>query len=564
MKRFSILLTLLVLAVIVAACAPAPTPIPTAAPPTAAPKPVPTAAPPTAAPQPTSAPPTAASPAPVAPTAVASPTITTGGILRLARSGDTQGWDPIQVSSNPSSWALDLVYGRLARVNDDATGMSPDLASSWDVATDGKSITYRLRSGLKNSDGTPFTASDVLFSLQRYQTDSPQKSLLAGRTFTSPDANTVIVTSQDPAPTMLSDVSTVLMYPKAYFDRVGKDGLMKMPLSTGPFMLKSWEPGTVAHLVRNPNYWDQPKPYLDGVDLMVVGDSNTQSLKLQAGEIDAAINLPITAAQDFGTSKDVYLVSKALKSSVVMMMNQTNPSQAWFKNVQVRQAINYAIDKTAIIKGALHGYATPMTTPLSVGQYVDPNGKPWPYDPAKAKDLLKAAGYEKGFTTTLLTNGNDPVFVSAATIVKNNLQAVGITVNLQPLDYAAARAAVVTAAGGATTTYEMALIYAYTNDSLDQGGIFRFCCVGNVPPSMSNRTGFDDPAIDALWAQSQIEGDPVKRAALFKQMQALVWDAAPHAFLWNDMSRAGARSKVRNFTITPTSYHPVTNVWMSK
>lgn len=489
-----------------------------------------------------------------------------GGSLVMLRAEDTGGWDPLFASSNATLWMNDLVYGTLVRSTTDATDFTGDIAESWEVDPSGKKITFELREGITFSDGTPLTVDDVTFAFDRLLHD-PESGLASvypeGTTVDAEGESTIVIATPDVTPSLLSQLSTVRIYSKAHFEEVGKEQFALEPLGSGPFVLDEWRAGEAVNLVRNENYWDQPKPYLDSVEIRVVADANARALQIQSGDADIALDIPLNQLVTMGKDPAFKTITSEIKGRGILLLNHANPEQPAFRDLKVREAINYAIDKQAIIDGVFFGYASPMSSVLTGGVLEDPDREPWPYDVEKAKSLMAESGYPNGFTTEFVVSAGDQVSEGTATIIQANLAEIGISVELLPLEPGAARSAVVNDDGSGTFTYEMGLVQ-YTNDAVDDGGIFRFCCVASVGNRNSARTHYENPDVDALYLAAESEGDPAVRKEMYKDLQEMVWQDAPFGFLYNLQARAVTSSEVEGFEITATGYHPLTEVRVSR
>src|SRR5579871_3478759 len=266
-----------------------------------------------------------------------------GGTLKFARTADVADW--YYNLDNPSIWAWPLVNLPLVNDNADATALVGAAADKWEVQDDSTVFTFHLRKGLKFSNGADITSKDVLDSFQRAVADpkSTLKSRMPEAHFAAPDPDTFVITLAQAYPSFLeSTVSSVGIYP------AGSDptAMGNSPISSGPFMVAEWRKGQVARLVRNANYWNQPYPCLDEVQLMVVGDPATQALQLQAGQIDIAQDLPPSQLATLRNAPGVKIaVYPSLAEELIRLQRVKQPA---FGDINVRKAMNYAIDKKAI------------------------------------------------------------------------------------------------------------------------------------------------------------------------------------------------------------------------
>jgi peptide/nickel transport system substrate-binding protein len=242
------------------------------------------------------------------------------------------------------------------------------------------------------------------------------------------DDKTVVFTMDDPTPTFVElHANLAPIFPKGS----SREAMNEKPLSGGPFVLDSWQKGQQFVLKRNPYYWNQPYPCLDEVDVVVVGDSNTQALQLQAGQIDIAQDIPPNQIQTLQNTPGVTVPTFPTWASTLVRLNRNK--QPAFQDVNVRQAMNYAIDKQGIIDTVLFGTGQVMDSELPrTPNYVPQT--PYAYDVEKAKQLMAASQYPNGFSTTILTAAGDSLENGIAAIVKDNLAAIGIQVEIQQVE----------------------------------------------------------------------------------------------------------------------------------
>jgi ABC-type transport system substrate-binding protein len=257
-----------------------------------------------------------------------------GGTLTFARSADVSGW--YYQSNNPTIWAWPLVSLSLVRNKIDASGLEGAAAESWEASPDSKKFTFHLRKGLKFSDGSPVTSADVVDSFNASLADpqNVQHGIWPKDTkFSAPDDATFVIEIGDTQPAFVDNVlSQVGIYPKASKPA----DLAVKPISAGPFILADWQKGQKVVLKRNPYYWNQAYPCLDEVDLVVIGDSATQALQLQAGQIDIAEELPPNQLESLRKSPGVTVpVFPTLAEELIRLQRKKQPA---FDDKNVRQA----------------------------------------------------------------------------------------------------------------------------------------------------------------------------------------------------------------------------------
>ena len=469
--------------------------------------------------------------------ATAAGAVTRGGTMTYGRYADSLFLDPVLNDANVDIWILSNLYDTLLLPTDDGKGVQPGLASAYAVAPDGQTITLTLRDGIMFSDGSPITAEDVKWSLDRAR--DPKEGIwnFIDESIGSvdiKDPKTVVLTLKHPDPAIVAGLSVfnngimpkklVEAMPGATLDDKAK-AFAEHPVGSGPFAFVSWSRGQEMKLVKNQHYWrpgadGKPLPYLDGVTFEVLPDDATRLLKVQSGELDGAEFVPFSRVEElkadpkldmalFPSTKVAYgtfNVRPKLKSGA------DNP----LSNVKVRQALNYAADKDAIIAIVTHDVGTPMSsftssaTPLHSG-----TGTEFPADPAKAKALMKEAGFDKGFGFPVLVLAGNVDEIGIATALQQMWADLGVTLEIQQVDNATLTARF------REGDFSMRLGY-WTDDIADPSEIASY--FGYYPNIQAQHSGWNEPAFNTLFEASQRELDPAKRADQYAKMQALYRD----------------------------------------
>ncbi|MCB8878135.1 ABC transporter substrate-binding protein [Acidisoma silvae] len=492
----------------------------------------------------------------LSPIARADDTPKRGGILTMARIADVVSFEPVVPSDNMSIWAKLLIFQLLVRTNPSGDGVVPDLATSWDISDDKRTYTFHLNPKATFSDGTPVTSEDVAFSFGRtvYDKDSPWGSLFPKLTMETPDVHTIIFKlQQDWAPFLAAaSLHGAAIVPKAYFNKVGVNVFADKPIGSGPFLLTEWKKGDSVTFGRNPHFWDPNRPYLDGVVLSIVADDNVRMLKAQSGEIDIGTQVPFNQVDKLkhASGLDIQIVPYTRIDWI-----QFNEKLPVFQDVKIRQAINYAVDKEAIIKAVLFGYGEVPTTFLPKMFMADVTDKPYPYDLAKAKELMAASSMPTGFTVKCLINSGDTIFAQVAQIVQQMLLPLGIKISIQPEEGNTVFAQ--TSAG----QYEMAQGYM-TSDIFDPCELVAFAGAGDEG-SDSVWTFYNNPKVDQLATAALGELDEAKRRGIYLDMQRQVFADAPYLWLYWTPAITAMRDNVHGFRVLPTGNYWLEDVWKS-
>jgi peptide/nickel transport system substrate-binding protein len=325
------------------------------------------------------------------------------------------------------------IFEGLTRVGGDGK-VHPALAKSWSVDDAGLVYDFMLQQGVRFHDGTKFDADDVKFSLDRARAPgsiNAQKSLFAM-------IESVEVIAPDHVRIILSQRVADFPFNMAWGDAVivapeSAEKNASFPIGTGPFKFSRWQKGTGIHLLKNPDYWGEPVS-LDWVKFNIVPDSAASYAALMAGDLDGFTNFPAPELlRQIGKDKRFNIVVGETEGETILGINNQKPP---FDNVLVRRAISHAIDREAIITGAMFGHGTPIGSFFSPADpaYVDLLGMS-NFDPKLAKDLLAQAGYPDGFSTTIKLP--PPYYARrGGEIIASQLRAVGIETKIQYMEWA--------------------------------------------------------------------------------------------------------------------------------
>jgi peptide/nickel transport system substrate-binding protein len=418
---------------------------------------------------------------------------------------------------------------------------APDLAASWTTSADGLSWTFKLREGVKWSDGKPFTADDVAFTFN----DIVLKPDLGAQNRGNFSAVTS-VTAVDPTTVRFdlsrkfSALTSYLAYnsgivPKHVLsaDPLKTNSFNKgIPVSTGPFKVEKYTSGQSVSLVRNENYFGT-KPYLDKVVFTVVPDANTQIAQALSGDLSIMILDDKAAVARVKSAGNLAVVSRPLVQYYWLALNQTDPR---FTDVRVRQAFVHAIDRQAIIKSVELGYGSIANSAITpaLKAYFDPSlSSKYPYDPQKAKDLLAAAGWTPGAGGVLTKDGKPFQFTMDVgqkgvlepvnALIQQDLKKVGVVADLNTMEWNSYIQKVVvrreyTASVNWWTYPSDPDVFPYYASSAAGKGF-------NIP-------GFKDAKLDDLLVQGQGASDLEARKAVYKQLQSYMSETLPYLFLW--------------------------------
>ena len=481
--------------------------------------------------------------------------------LVISIAADPTGFDPEAVANNTSGFIMATVFDSLVRYKPGTTEVEPGLAKSWDISPDGLTYTFHLRTGIKFHDGTPFNAAEYIKTLDRQlKKDDPNTIYKTGpvegyedftfgsvTSYSALDDNTVQFKLKAPSAAFLNSLAMVWNGVVSYdaAAKFGKD-FRNNPVGTGPFIFREWKSRDQIVLDANPDYWNG-KPKLDRIVFKVYPESQAALLALQRGEtqIMGDVATPVIPALR-ADPKIVVLTQPGLAVNGMAMPNDTPP----FDDKRVRQAMNYAVDKNAIIKALYGGLAVPMVSPLPEAQWgFDKSLKGYAYDPAKARQLLAAAGVKPGLKIELLSyntpRGYNPAGADLAVALQGYFRKVGIEVDIRKLDMGAFLASV------RSGNYHGLFLTGWSGDNGDPDN-FVGELWGSYGMPVNDTSHYKNPKVDALMQQAAAEVDHAKRIQMYNQIQAMILDDAPWVFVNSSLQVRAARKEVKGFGLNPT------------
>lgn len=475
-------------------------------------------------------------------TALTAASCTTGGSGGPGASGsdstfdiaigiDMDTLDPPQMTTTTVANVVDYSVETLTKLAKSGKTV-PGLATSWHVSQDGQTMTLHLRKGVTFSDGTKFDAKAVKFNLDRLldpKVNSPQRAPYTSisRVDAPNDATIVLHLSHpDPAlPSALSASSSGLVSPTS----INKDGNsyknVVHPVGTGPYKFDSYQQGDQVVFSKNPSYWGR-KPYYKKVVFHIVPEDATRESLVRAGQVDMAVLPPVADIHQLQSSSDTNVLMAPSDRTIFMAMKTpTGPLQ----DPMVREAVNYAVNKKAIIKHVLFGAAQEMTSPVapSVDGYCRTGS--YPYDPKKAKQLLAKAGVKHLTLTVGTPTGRYLQDKQATDAIAGNLRSVGIKTNVRTMDWSSYLAATdVPASKQKFDAHLLGWAPAFL-DSSQQLLQFRS---DQAPPAGLETSLYKNSKVDSLSAKASTELNPQQRRADYCEAYKQIWKDAPWLFLW--------------------------------
>jgi peptide/nickel transport system substrate-binding protein len=463
--------------------------------------------------------------------------------LVIANAVKVDTLDPAVNSVNESIWMTQNIYSRLIQPNATGTALQPDLAASWKISSDGLTYTFTIRKA-KWSDGSDLTAEDARFSIDRSMHFKGGWGFLldAVKSVTAPGPQTLVITLKRPHAPLLADLAmyAYAIVPKKAVQAQGAAKFFLKPISSGPFMVSSLKKDSEVVLTANPN-WYGKKPNVKTVRIVISPNDNSRVLLLQNKQVDVIENPPGNLIDQLNKNPD--LQSDLFPSTRVDFI-QLDEHFAPFKDKFVRQALNYAIDRNAIVKLAYSGHATPGSSYMPYKMlYWNASLKPYPYDLAKAKALLAKSKYPKGFTCFLIEVTNDVAGNATAVVIKSELAKLGITVNIKTYE-------LLTAYGKEDGGHSQMGQRYWTNDIIDPDEVTTFA-VDPKGGANSFSSYWGNPRATALVHKARAERNDAKRRAMYYEIQKIVYNESPFLVLDYSPYRYAHGKWVHGFHASP-------------
>jgi glutathione transport system substrate-binding protein len=433
--------------------------------------------------------------------------------------------------------------------------MVPVLAESYEASKDGLVYTVKLRKGVKFHDGTDFNAAAVKVNLDRVT--NPDNKLKRYGLYNDNIAKTEAVddytvrftlkTAFSPFIAQLAHPSTVMISPAALKQWGNKD-IAFHPVGTGPFKFVEWKATDYLKVAKFDGYWRKGYPKVDTITWKPVVDNNSRAALMQTGEAHFTFPVPYEVAEVLKTKPDLEVVAAP---SIVLRYLAMNTQQKPFDNLKVRQAIGYAINKDALAKVAFSGYATPALGVAPQGVEYAVKLGPWPYDVAKAKQLLTEAGYPNGFETELWSGYNNTTAQKVTQFIQQQLQQVGIRTKITLLEAGQRVERVESWQDPATAPVRLYYIGWSTSTGEADWALRPLLYGESWPPKLSNNAYYKNPKFDADIKNAQLTTDSAEKAKLYKDAQEVAWNDAPWAPLVVEQLLSAHNKKLSGVYVNP-------------
>jgi peptide/nickel transport system substrate-binding protein len=494
---------------------------------------------------------------------LASPALaqTPPNVAIVGQIAEPKSLDPAAVTAVNDFRILVNVYDGLTRYRDGTLEVEPALAESWEISDDGKTYTFKLRSGVTFHDGSDFNAEAVKFNFDRMlKEDHPFHDtgpfplaffFSAVEEVNVIDDMTVEFKLNAPYAPFLSNLAypTGLIVSPAAVEEYGKE-FGRHPSGTGAFKFEEWEANAKVVVSRNEDYWDGAAP-LEAIVYRPITDANTRIAEMLAGGLDIMVEVPPDSLSQFRDNADYKVLEQAGPHVWFLILNL---KEGPFSDKLVRQAANYAIDKKALTENVLQGTADIAAgpTPPAFAWAYDESLDPYPYDPEKAKELLKEAGYSGEEVTFYVTEGGSGMLdpIAMGTAIQADLQKVGMTVNIETYEWNTFLDKVNPGLEGKADMAEMAWM---TNDP-DTLPYLTLRSEAFPDKGGFNSGYYSNPKVDELLNAAREATDQDERAKLYKEMQQIVREDAPWVFVANWKQNAVTKASVENFKLQPSFF----------
>ncbi|MGD6800991.1 ABC transporter substrate-binding protein [Rossellomorea vietnamensis] len=483
--------------------------------------------------------------------------------LIFGRGGDSVGLDPITVTDGESFKVTKNIFETLVEFGEQDTEIQAGLAKEWDVAEDGLTYTFTLQEGVKFQDGTDFNADAVVFNFERWMNGTADEFPYYGSMFggfkgdeghviqevNAVDESTVEFKLKRPQAPFLKNLAMSMFSiasPTAVEELGDKFAKQPTDAGTGPFKFVEWKENDRIVLEKNEDYWQEDLPKLDQIIFKSIPENSARLNALMSGEIDLADGINPSDAEKITSDENLQLYERpSLNVGYLGLTNTREP----FNNPKVRQALNHAVNKQAIIDAFFEGKADPAKNPMPPvinGYNEDIEG--YEFDLDKAKELLAEAGYPDGFEMELWAMPVPRPYMPDGQKVAEAIQAdfakIGVEAEIVSFEWA-------TYLDKASKGEADAFLLGWTGDNGDADN-FLYTLLDKDNIGSNNYAYYSNDELHDLLIEAQTEVDEDKRAELYKQAQEIIHEDAPWIPLAHSTPLLAGSAKVKNFLPHPT------------
>jgi peptide/nickel transport system substrate-binding protein len=459
------------------------------------------------------------------------------GTVTVAQSKDVTTLNPTQDTQKFQRRVRKHIFDALTAydVNNNPV---PRLAERWEQVNP-TTWRFHLRPNVKFTNGEPLNAEAIKITLEANQTAPSRNAGAFGRIFAEArvvdDLTVDLVTKEPYAWVLPLTADTMFIVPPKHYADVGLEGFADKPVGTGAYKLDAWRKGDRVILAANADFWGGT-PKAEKVIFWAIPDNGTRVAALLNGDADIIAGLPPIQADRVEKSDVAHVVAGPSSAQPIWMGLMTNRKP--LDDVRVRRAINYAVNKDALVDKLLRGYGNVTSQACAQGTVCfNPNIDPYPYDPAKARQLLAEAGSPSA-EITLQVSPIVSQHKEVGLAVAQDLRAVGITVNVMDEEWSQMAAKLFNRKNNRADAGDAFLIYSAAGPDVEM-----------LQPSLYGSSGifnwnfYSNDRLDALLSDAEKELDPSKRKALFMEVNQIVHDDAPKLFLYEPLSLWGVSNK---------------------
>ncbi len=484
----------------------------------------------------------------------------------LAIGGQPDALDPYNTNTTLTQALLKNFYQGLYGFDKDLN-IVPVLAESHTVSKDGLTYDFKLRQGVKFHDGTPFNAEAVKATLERAV--NPENKLARHNQFnriakvdaTGPFA--VRITLKEPFAPFINSLAhpSAGMISAAALKKYGNKDIGFNPVGTGPFVFVEWKQTDFVKMKKFDGYWRKGYPKVDTVTWKPVLENNTRAAMLQTGEADFATPLPYEQAGELQKNPKLTVVTAP---SIITRYVSFNMLQKPFDDLRVRQAINYAINKEALAKVAFSGFAFPAQGVVPQGVRYAHKMDPHPYDPKKARELLKEAGYPNGFESVLWSAYTTTTAQKTIQFLQQQFSQVGIKVTVQALEPGQRTEWVQTAPDPKTAKVRM--YYAGWSASTGEAdwALRPLLSTEAWPPKLNNTAYYSSKVVDDAIAGALRSVDEKEKTELYRKAQEQIMKDLPWAPLVTEQSIYATSKRLSGVYVMPDGNVNMDEIAVSK
>jgi peptide/nickel transport system substrate-binding protein len=478
-----------------------------------------------------------------------------GGTLISAQTTEATGLDPQLVAALSRSRRSPLMYNQLVRFDGSMTP-TPELAESWETSKDGLTWTFKLRQGVKFHDGQEMTSADVKFTFDRLFEKSPGKSDFIAVDKVEPAGKYAVkFVTKEPFAGMLAALGGFwgFIISEAGIKKYGD--LNKAALGTGPYMFEDWKVEQQLTLKKNPHYFKKGLPRVDELVVRTIPDEANIVAALRTGQIHHAF---IEDNKNFNLLKDEKTLTGYRSSRLGYDYLNMSANRGPLKDVRVRQAISWAVDRSQVLRVAAAGFGrltAPATAPMKQWQLPEETWmKYYKPDVEKAKKLMAEAGQSGGFTVKCMVIPTFPTMVAGAPVIANQLKRIGINMEIENVEYA------IWIKRWQAHDFDMTM--NSTPGYADPDTAF-FRALHSTKGQ--NWNSWSVPEVDALLEEGRRTVDFKKRKDIYDRLQVMILETAPQLWLFSADTIDFTQNNVKGFTQHPTALlYGLEGAWLDK